>query len=274
MNSRFHQTKVTDGPRQRNMAARGAGFLLVFVLAGCGGGGGGIGIDEWNTYDKTFDAVATADLNSDGAADVIFSRTTDQFKIKNCDPGDCSTKERSLFDAVVLLQDPLAPGVFLTQPDYALSGKALSVVIDDLDGDSIADITVSQQNDGSADILLQDPALPGAFMERRDVPATGKPVGAASGDLNGDDAADLAVAGEGLMLLLNDPLSPGTVFTPDAPGVDSVTAVAIAATTSRRRPATAWSCCCRIMRQPRRVVLHAMRAMRPAAARAPSPSAT
>jgi len=230
MNARFQQAKIGCGLRLRSVAATGIGSLLAIALAGCGGGGGGGGVsfDEWNTYDTTFDAVATADLNGDGAMDLVFSRTTDQFKIKKCDPSDCNTRDRSLFDAVVLLQDPLAPGVFLAQPAYALAGRALSVVIADLDGDSIADFAVSQQNDGSAGVFARDPALPGAFLARVDSPATAKPVGVAGGDLNGDAVADLALAGNGLVLLANDPLSPGAAFTPDDLGVAGATAVTIA----------------------------------------------
>jgi len=202
---------------------------LVSALAGCGGGGGGgVDFDEWNTYDTTFDAVASADLNGDGAMDLVFSRTTDQFKIKKCDPSDCNTRDRSLFDAVILLQDPLAPGVFLAPSAYELAGGSAAVIIADLDDDGHVDVGVTQGKDGSVGVLLQDPGLPGAFPARVDVPAVASPLRLAADDLDGDHFTDLAVAGSGLVLLVNDPLAPGAVFTPQDLGIADATAVAIA----------------------------------------------
>ena len=227
MNNCYRQAESCGGSRSGLVTGRGMTLLLVLALAGCGGGGGGGGVDgDWETYDTTFDAVATADLNGDGAPDLIFSRTTDQFKITKCDPSDCNTKERSLYNVVILLQDALAPGVFLAQPAYALAGKALSVVIADIDGDGLIDFCVTQRDDGSVGVFLQNPGLPGAFLTRVDVPAVDAPAGLSGGDLNGDAVADLAVAGSGLALLVNDPLSPGTVFTLQDLGITDATAVA------------------------------------------------
>jgi hypothetical protein len=229
MNTLFEKP-VASCRQRRDATALGFAGFLVFILAGCGGGGGGGGgaVDNWSSVDTVYNAVATDDLNGDGAADLIFSRTSEQNRIGNCDNFDCQIRKRFIYAAAVVLQDSTAPGTFLKEPDYSLNDRAVSVASGDLDGDGRADFAVTREDAGSVGVFAQDPASPAVFLTRRDFPATNLPARVAIGELTGDGVVDMAVAGDDLVLLANDPLSPGSTFTAASLGIDGVTAVAVA----------------------------------------------
>jgi hypothetical protein len=83
-----------DEPWLEILPAAIAGIFIAVLLASCGGGGGdSLDVDEWHNVDTVYNAVATADLNGDAAADMIFSRTLEQNKVV-CKDTDCDIKKR------------------------------------------------------------------------------------------------------------------------------------------------------------------------------------
>jgi len=177
-------------------------------------------------------AVATSDLNADGAMDIVFTEYLVNFKAKDMD----TVKSSASSYAVLYLQDRFTPGVFQREPELLILPKAkardwvpqlLSVAVGDLDEDGITDVALTQKDMNLVGLLLQDPRSPGQFLPLNNFPAARLPVDVAIGDLNGDGISDMAVAGDYLALLINDSLSPGGAFSESIPGVENVSSVAI-----------------------------------------------
>jgi hypothetical protein len=123
-------------------------------------------------------------------------------------------------DAVVLFQDPGAPGALLPPVLLAPGVDPSCVTVADLDGAGGNDVLLGL-TDGVGH-LLQVPGVPGTFaaLGRIDIPGR-TPGGIAATDLDGDGRTDLACAmeglsfgrgGQGLGVLLQDPAG-GLVFT-------------------------------------------------------------
>ena len=182
-------------------------------------------------------AVDISDLNADGSPDITISEDKLQFKLKHKSGYGYKIQLKEGSHAALYLQDPFAQGVFLRQPNYTVSPmvkakhgsrpQVLSVASGDLDGNSIQDIVVTHKGNDSVGVFLQDAGYPGQFMHVIHHPAGALPVDVAIGDLNGDGINDMAVAGVDLVLLLNDPIAPGSVFDELALGVANVSSVGI-----------------------------------------------
>jgi hypothetical protein len=195
---------------------------------------------KWSKKQTIMNAVLTSDLNTDGAMDIVFTEENINYKVTNVDFDDRSADIRVVESsyAVLYLQDPLLPGIFLRQPEYTISPAVktkrglgtlvFSVADGDLDSDGVTDIAVTHKGNNSVGVFIQDPGHPGQLMPINNFPAVPAPVDVAIGDLNGDGINDMAVAGEYLALMMNDPLSPGGTFLESTPGVENVSSVAIA----------------------------------------------
>jgi hypothetical protein len=162
-------------------------------------------------------AVAIADLNGDGKADLVATAS----------------------GVSVYLQDPNSPGHFLSPVSYAAGAQPIYIAVQDFNGDGRPDLAIANLGnpDGSMSSLsvhLQSPSAAGVFL-----PATNYPTGVysyavAAADLNGDGKADIAVANSGtfsggsVSVFLQDPLTPG-IFQPatNYPGSGVITSVAI-----------------------------------------------
>lgn len=210
-------------------------FTSLLSLCGCGGGGGGGGdsvhIDDWDIYSKEFYVVITTDLNGDGASDILFTNFVVSQKIScNYKPGDfkCKSKERESYYTVVYLQQSLSPGNFMSDKKYELAGMSVSAAAGDLNQDGIPDFTAAQLKEGTIRLFTGDGGVPGSFSSSVDFAAAMPARCIAIGDLNGDSLNDMVVAGNDVVLLENNPASPGSNFSSRSLAIENPSCVAIA----------------------------------------------
>jgi len=125
------------------------------------------------------DAVAIADVNGDGLADLVIT-----------DPGPTGGAQPFV---AVLLQDAANHGQFLAAVDYPTAAHSLGqdVVVADLNGDGLPDIVVGGSRDVS--VLLQDPAHPGSFLAAQDYATPLGTYQLSVADLDGDGHPDIVV---------------------------------------------------------------------------------
>jgi len=125
----------------------------------------------------------------------------------------------------VLLQNPAAPGSFLTGVPYATDLRSEAVAIADLNGDGKADLAVANAGTlgglcpsdcgsvgTSVSVLLQNPAVSGQFLGATTYPATGTDfiTSVVIADMNGDGKPDLVITESGgVYIKFQDPLHPG-----------------------------------------------------------------
>lgn len=141
-------------------------------------------------------AIATGDLDDDGAADLA------------------TASER--FGLSVHFQDPVEPAKFF--PAVTLAPSADSVAVGDFDDDGKTDIAYT--GEGSVWVLFQNPASPVEFPDGIEIEAGVEPILVVAGHLNDDGLLDLAVADwrgdDGVLVLLQDSPNPGTFLAPKA----------------------------------------------------------
>jgi len=109
----------------------------------------------------------------------------------------------------VLLQNPAAPGTFLSARDYSTVHEATMVIISDVNGDGKPDLVVAAGDRVS--IFLQDPSMAGQFQAALDYGVNFGVNAIAVGDVNGDGKPDLVIADSGgVWVRLQDAANPGT----------------------------------------------------------------
>ena len=109
-------------------------------------------------------AVAMADLNGDGRADLVVANGG---TLAGPCPPSCGSTGANVS---VLLQDSAVPGRFLSATNYPATGSDYisSVAIADMNGDGNGDLIIAQYN--GIFIRFQDPAHPGQFMKAVQLP--------------------------------------------------------------------------------------------------------
>jgi hypothetical protein len=122
----------------------GSTASLSVLLQSPSGAGAFLPATNYTTGIRSY-AVAAADLNGDGKADIAVANS-----------GTLSGSSVSVF-----LQNPLAPGIFEPATNYAGSGVITCVAIGDMNGDNKPDLVIA---DSGIVIRLQDPASPGQFL--------------------------------------------------------------------------------------------------------------
>jgi hypothetical protein len=154
--------------------------------------------------------VVVGDLNGDGKPDLVVA--------------DLSPEG----NAIVLLQNPAAPGTFLEPVDLPTGNYTSGVAIGDLNGDGKPDIVAATYdangNNGAVYIFFQSPTTPGTFLAPVSYPAGAQPQAVKIADVNGDGLPDIVVANygpgsngtgtAGVTVLLQDAAHPGTFLAP------------------------------------------------------------
>ncbi len=155
----------------------------------------------------TTPSVAVADLNGDGAPDIV-AATSDS-------SGDNGA-------VMIFYQDPGKRGTFSAPVSFPAGAQPQSVKIADVNGDGLPDLIVANFGPGSdgqgsagVSVLLQDPAHPGSFLPPVTYTTPGSSIDVAVADVNGDHKPDLVVANlqpgatGSVSVLLQDPAHPG-----------------------------------------------------------------
>jgi hypothetical protein len=121
------------------------------------------------------EGVATADLNGDGALDLVTANSTSG-------------------NVTILLGSTATPGTFGPPNNIAAGAGAFDVAIADLSGDGNLDLAVADQS-GGVSVLLGNGA--GGFGAASNFAAGTSPVALDVADFNNDGTADLVVANNG-----------------------------------------------------------------------------
>ncbi|MBV9725265.1 MAG: VCBS repeat-containing protein [Gammaproteobacteria bacterium] len=154
----------------------------------------------------TPNSVVVADVNGDGAPDLLVATTADEGLAQN--PGY----------ADVILNTPGSLGTFHTGVHYAITGtNPSSIQAADLTGTGALDLIIANFGSGSVSIFMHG-ATPGTFDAAVDVATGGQPNQVVAADLNGDGKPDLVLAdmssSGNVIVLLADPGSPGKFMPP------------------------------------------------------------
>jgi hypothetical protein len=151
-------------------------------------------------------SVAVADINGDGALDLLVATTADEGFAQN--PGYAN----------VILNTPGSLGTFKPGVGYRTTGSNPSgIAVADLTGSGALDLVVANFGSGSVSVLLHD-SSPGTFKPAVDVATGGMPNQVIAADLNGDGKPDLVLAdmsnSGNVIVLMANPSSPGQFGTP------------------------------------------------------------
>jgi FG-GAP-like repeat len=155
----------------------------------------------------TTPSVAVADLNGDGAPDIVAATF------------DSSGNNGAVY---VFYQDPHNRGTFAAPVVFPAGAQPQSVKVADVNGDGLPDLIVANFGPGAdgngaagVSVLLQDSTHPGSFLAPVTYSTAGASIDVAVADLNGDSKPDLVVANlapantGSVSVLLQDPAHPG-----------------------------------------------------------------
>ena len=117
----------------------------------------------------------------------------------------------------VLLQNPGSAGSFLPAVSYATGIRSWTIAAADLNNDGKMDLVVGNMGsyDGSTiSVLLQNTAAAGAFQTAVNYQDSGNVAWVAPADIDSDGRQDLVITSGGVKIRLQDPANPGTFLSP------------------------------------------------------------
>lgn len=117
----------------------------------------------------------------------------------------------------ILLQNPASPGRFFPAVAYATGIRSWTIAAADLNDDGKMDLAVGNMGsfDGSSiSVFLQNPSAAGIFQPAVNYPDTGNVAWVAPADIDGDGRQDLVVTSSGVEIRLQDLANPGTFLSP------------------------------------------------------------
>ena len=110
----------------------------------------------------------------------------------------------------ILLQNNAQPGDFLLSGEYITGQRTNMVVIEDLNADNLNDLVgVKDVHPGTTSVLFQNAKDPGKFLTPGYYSMFFQPLSVSVDDLNGDALPDIVVADDGVLVLFQNPSSPG-----------------------------------------------------------------
>jgi FG-GAP-like repeat len=186
------------------MTFKRAGFGLsigaLLAVAGCGGGNDNTAM-TFTPFEISF-AVAAADFNGDGLADVLDGRTLHQ----PSSPFESGSLHRYLHNT--------GAGTGYGAPTVTAAGiEPLYLASADINGDGLSDVVSSSIDDGKLFVYLNQLATPGTFAAPVQLVSAGTSQ-VAIGDLNGDGHPDLVSADYGVNIFVQDTAALGTFLAP------------------------------------------------------------
>jgi hypothetical protein len=188
-----------------------AGALL--LLAGCGGGSD-YAAPTFTPFEISF-AVAAADFNGDGLADVLDGRTLHQPD----SPFESGSLNMYLHNA--------GPASGYGAPTATAAGiEPLYLASADINGDGLNDVVSASVDDGKLYVYLNQSATPGTFAAPVQLVSAGASQ-VAIGDLNGDGHPDLVSADYGVNIFVQDVANLGTFLAPASLSAGGASWVAI-----------------------------------------------
>jgi len=154
----------------------------------------------------TPNSVVVADVNGDGALDLLVATTADEGYAQN--PGY----------ADVILNTPGSLGTFHPGVHYSTTGtNPSSIAVADLTGTGFFDLVIANFGTGSVSVFIHGATL-GTFDSAVDVPTGGQPNQVVISDLKGDGKRDLVLAdmssSGNVIVLMADPANPGKFLAP------------------------------------------------------------
>ena len=210
----FVSSVCTRSRRRGLLAATGVAALLG-TLASCHYGS--------NYSLPTIDvpnAIAIADVDGDGAPDLLVATTADQGNPHN--PGFAN----------VILGNHGSPGSFHTGVTYPTTGNdPSSIAVADLTRSGSLDLVVANFGAGSVSVFMHG-ASPGTYQTAVNVTTGGQPNQVVIGDINGDGKPDLVIADASAtgnaIVLFQDPANPGQFLAPMKLPINANSAAAVA----------------------------------------------
>jgi len=196
-----------DGDGKADLAVANQGSNTVSVFRNTGSSGAITAASFAGRVDfatgATPRSVATGDLDGDGKADLA---------VTNYGSHTVSVLHNTSSSGAI------TAGSFAARVNFTTGSNPYSVAIGDLDGDGKADLAVANYGSVTVSVFRNTSSsgaiTSGSFAARVDFATGTTPRSVATGDLDGDGKADLAVANESsssVSVIRNSPLSPITL---------------------------------------------------------------